>query len=83
MKIQTPENYDSLRVMRGCPYDFYTKTSQVRRGTFVYSGVLIFIPYINVCSCSVFPLIQGPVRTIKEIDSTEKSIENFNPVLIC
>ena len=35
MKIQTPENYDSLWVMRGRPYDFNTQTFPVSR----------FIPY--------------------------------------
>ena len=45
MKIQTPENYDSLWVMRGRPYYFNTKTSQPRGGTTVFSGLFSFILY--------------------------------------
>ena len=45
MKIQTQENYDSLWVIFRRPYDFNSKTSPVWLRAFVYSGVLIFIPY--------------------------------------
>ena len=44
MKIQTPKSYDSFWVVHGRSYDFNTKTAYARRGTFVYSGVLIFLP---------------------------------------
>ena len=38
MKIQTPENYDSLWVMRGRPYDFNTKTFWSERGRLFIPG---------------------------------------------
>ena len=45
MNIKTSAIYDSLWIMRGRPYDFTTKKSQLRSWTVGYSEVLIFIPY--------------------------------------
>ena len=47
VRLQTPKNYDSLWVLRGRLYDFTTKKSPHRRGTFLYSG--FWLSYRIIC----------------------------------